>query len=51
MSGSTQLISGVYASDHSQIVAGTVHGPVYFGRNEGEHAQQVMATVPQGADQ
>ncbi|CAN9360228.1 unnamed protein product [Alternaria alternata] len=34
MSGSTQLISGVYANDHSQIVAGTVLGPVYFGRNE-----------------
>jgi hypothetical protein len=50
MSGSTQLISGVYASDHSQIVAGTVHGPVYFGGNESGYAQQVMATVQQEAN-
>ncbi|PZD22953.1 WD40 repeat protein, partial [Pyrenophora tritici-repentis] len=48
MSGSTQLISGVYASDHSQIVAGTVHGPVYFGRNE--DLNDTLNTLPTARD-
>lgn len=46
MSGSTQLINGVYAN-YSQILAGTVHGDVYFGSKESEHAQEMMTTVQQ----
>jgi hypothetical protein len=37
MSGSTQLISGVSATNSAQVVAGIVHGPVYFGDGESEY--------------
>ncbi|RYN82211.1 hypothetical protein AA0119_g13444 [Alternaria tenuissima] len=48
MSGSTQLISGVYASDHSQIVAGTVHGSVSFGSND--NLNDALNTLPTARD-
>ncbi|RYN71680.1 hypothetical protein AA0119_g13653, partial [Alternaria tenuissima] len=48
MSGSTQLISGVYASDHSQIVAGTVHGSVYFGTND--NLNDTLNALPTATD-
>jgi hypothetical protein len=37
MSGGTQLISGVSASNHSQLVTGTVQGSVYFENSQSEY--------------
>jgi hypothetical protein len=37
MSAGTQLISGVSASNHSQLVSGTVQGSVYFGNSQSEY--------------
>jgi hypothetical protein len=45
MSSGPQFISGVSATNNAQVVAGIVHGSVYFGDNESKCSYELALLI------